>query len=114
MITINKYSFGNIVVDGKKYNSDIIIYPERVQTDWWRKEGHSLCIEDIEEVLKAKPEVIIVGCGASGIMDVAVETRALIEAKGIKLIQLPTDKACEEYNVLAKTQKVIACLHLTC
>lgn len=35
---INSYDFGRIVVDGKAYTSDVIIFPDRVNSYWWRKE----------------------------------------------------------------------------
>jgi hypothetical protein len=37
---IDKYSFGSITIDGRTYDTDVIIYPERIDDRWWRKEGH--------------------------------------------------------------------------
>ncbi|MDL1969074.1 MAG: hypothetical protein LWW97_11200 [Deltaproteobacteria bacterium] len=35
---IESYSFGSIVVDGRKFISDLIIYPDgRIEASWWRK-----------------------------------------------------------------------------
>ncbi len=67
---IDDYDFGRIVIDGKTYTSDVIVYPERLDTSWWRKEGHLLQPEDITEVLDAEPEVLIIGTGYSGCMRV--------------------------------------------
>jgi hypothetical protein len=30
---IDSYDFGAIVIDGKRYSSDVIIYPDRVKDD---------------------------------------------------------------------------------
>ncbi|HID32748.1 MAG TPA: hypothetical protein EYP24_05165, partial [bacterium (Candidatus Stahlbacteria)] len=49
---IESYQFGRITVDGKTYHSDIIIYPDRIVSSWWRGEGHYLKKVDIEEILK--------------------------------------------------------------
>jgi len=111
---IDSYDFGRIVVDGKAYTGDVIIFPDRVKDKWWRKEGHALHIEDIESVLKAKPEVLIVGTGKYGILKVSSQTREYIESKGITMIVEPTDKACEVYNKISKAKRAIAALHLTC
>lgn len=111
---INSYEFGRIVVDGKAYTGDVIIFPERVKANWWRKEGHALHIEDIESVLKEKPEVLIVGTGKYGILKVSPQTREYIASKGIALIIEPTDKACELYNEISRDKKAVAALHLTC
>ncbi|MCG2675765.1 hypothetical protein L6304_01045, partial [bacterium] len=47
-----------MVIDGKEYTNDLIIYPDHIQSSWWRKEGHRLDTEDIKEILEAKPEVL--------------------------------------------------------
>ena len=44
---IEKYSFGEIVVNGVTYTNDIKIVQRRVVSDWWRKKGYSVCIEDV-------------------------------------------------------------------
>ncbi|WP_162148668.1 hypothetical protein [Desulfuromonas sp. TF] len=31
---IDAYSFGRIVVNGREYTSDLIIYPERARPEW--------------------------------------------------------------------------------
>ena len=111
---IDFYDFGRIVVDGKAYTSDVIIFPNRAKDNWWRKEGHALHIEDIELVVAEKPEVLIVGTGKYGILEVLPETKEHIKSKGIELIIEPTDKACEIYNEISKNKKAVAALHLTC
>ncbi len=111
---INSYNFGRIVVDGKAYTSDVIIFPDKVKDNWWRKEGHALHIEDIDSVVKEDPEVLIVGTGKYGILEVLPETKEYIESKGTELIVEPTDRACEMYNQISKDKKAVAALHLTC
>ncbi|KXB00080.1 hypothetical protein AKJ42_01810 [candidate division MSBL1 archaeon SCGC-AAA261C02] len=111
---IESYSFGKIVIDGQRYTNDVIIFPNRVKDDWWRKEGHSLHPEDLEEVMEEEPEVLVVGKGHSGLVTIPEETKKFIESRGIDLIAKPTEEACEEFNELSKTKKVVAALHLTC
>ncbi len=111
---IDSYHFGQIVINGKNYTSDVIIFPDRVGSEWWRQSGHELCLEDIAEVLTDHPEVLIVGTGESGLMRVLPETKQSTEAQGIKLIAETTDKACQTYNQLCHSQRVVAALHLTC
>ncbi|RLI41160.1 hypothetical protein DRO69_11945, partial [Candidatus Bathyarchaeota archaeon] len=62
---IDSYDFGVIVIKGKRYTSDVIVLPEKVIDGWWRKEGHSLHMEDLKEVIERepKPEVLVVGTG---------------------------------------------------
>ena len=114
MNTIDSYHFGQIVINGRKYSSDVIIFPDRVQGGWYRSKGHQLSLEDITEVLAESPEVLIVGTGASGLVRVPPEVQPEIEARDIKLIVEPTSEACNTYNQLSRLQKVVAALHLTC
>jgi hypothetical protein len=111
---IEEYEFGRIVIDGKVYTQDVIIYPDRVNGHWWREEGHELSISDIGEILKEKPEVLVVGTGSGGLMRVLDETRSLLSSRGIRLIDKPTKEACKSFNELAGKTKVVAALHLTC
>jgi len=112
---IESYGFGQIVVDGKRYASDIIIFPNRIKDNWWRKEGHRLCIEDLKEVFQEKPEVLIVGTGYYGFVKVPVEVKEYVKGEGIELITQSTKDACNTFNSLVKSgKKVVAALHLTC
>lgn len=111
---IDSYQFGQISVDGKQYIADVIIFPDRVEDNWWRKSGHQLCLEDIADVMAENPEVLIVGTGASGLVEVLPEVRQDADARGIELIVETTDKAWHTYNQLCRSQRVVAALHLTC
>ncbi len=111
---IEHYSFGTITIDGKSYTSDVIIYPERVDSSWWRKQGHSLHIVDLKDVIPAGPEILIVGTGHSGAMVVPEETLSHLKSKDIDVHIARTDKAVELFNKFQKNKKTIAVLHLTC
>lgn len=113
-MTIESYRFGRIVIDGQAYTSDVIIYPDRIDDSWWRKEGHAVCSEDLPEVLADPPEVLIVGQGAPGRMQVLAELREALERAGVDLIEQPTEQAWQTYNRLAGDRSVVAALHLTC
>ena len=63
---IDSYRFGQIIVDGQAYTKDIIILPERVIPDWWRKSGHNLSVNDLEAVFESQPHVLVVGQGSLG------------------------------------------------
>jgi len=111
---IQSYRFGEIVIDGKAYNSDVIIFPNRVRDSWWRKEGHRLQPEDVKEIIEFKPELLIIGTGASGCMQVPEDTVESIESKGIQLKIEKTGDACSTYNNIKNKGKVVAAFHLTC
>lgn len=113
-MVIEAYNFGSITIDGKTFTSDVIVFSDRIDSHWWRKRGHELRIEDLEDVIQEKPDVLVVGMGNSGRMKVLPKTEAQLKSKGIQLIAKPTEDACRIYNKLLKGKKVIAALHLTC
>jgi len=114
MNVIDSYHFGEIVIDGRKYSSDVVIFPDRVRHNWRRKTGHELCLQDIAEVMAEDPEVLIVGTGASGLVKVLPEVEEAAQARRIKLIVATTDEACHTFNQLSHSQRLVAALHLTC
>jgi hypothetical protein len=111
---IDSYAFGRIVINGEAYTSDVIIYPHRVDASWWRKEGHLLQFEDLEKVLPAKPDVLVIGTGYAGVMRVHAETVDRIAGLGIEVKVERTAKAVKVYNDLQGSRTVIAALHITC
>jgi len=112
---IESCSFGTLVVDGKTYTSDLIIYPDgRVEDQWWRKNGHRLSAGDIGKLIRAEPEVIVAGTGVSGRMRPAPNLEKKLSEKGIRFLTAPNSEAMKTYNELLFVKKVGACFHLTC
>ena len=111
---IDSYSFGRVTVGGSDYRSDLIIYPERVESGWWRRQGHHLCLEDLREVLAYGPRVLIVGQGKPGRLRVDQEVIDEARSRNIELFAAPTEQAVREYNRRSGEDKVVAALHLTC
>lgn len=112
-MTIDAYSFGNIVIDGKAYSHDVIISPDGSVSRWWRRKGHVLSIEDLTEVLEKRPRTLVIGTGASGGMTVPAPVVHELEAQGIEMIVERTRDACGIFNELAG-EGVWAAFHLTC
>jgi hypothetical protein len=112
---IDSYEFGRITVDGRTYTSDCIIFQDHIEPNWWRREGHKLFADDLEAVLSAEPEILVVGCGIYGAMKVSNGVRTLLQQKNIQLEALKTVEAVQCYNELSnKGRNVIAAVHLTC
>ena len=111
---IESYDFGKVVIDDRIYTSDVIVFPDRVRDNWWREEGHKISIEDLEEIFKEGPEVLVVGTGYSGLVEIPKKTADFVRSNGIRLIAEPTKRATEVYNELSKSKRVVAALHLTC
>ena len=111
---IQKYCFGEVVIEGEKYTEDVLVFPDRVRSGWWRKEGHLLQVDDLKEALAGGPEALIVGMGSQQCMKVAPEVVAHTREAGIELLAFDTRGACQTWNQLVGKRKVVAALHLTC
>lgn len=114
MMVIESYRFGHIVIDGKTYTSDVIIFPDRVQANWWRKEGHRLLPEDLEDVVAEEARTLVVGTGSFGLVEVPSGTLEYLTSKGFEVLVETTPEACQTYNRLSERGQVIGALHLTC
>jgi hypothetical protein len=112
---VEHYEFGRITIDGMEYTRDIIIFPDRVLPNWWRKEGHGLCLDDIPEVIQRRPKILILGNGYYGNLKVGDETQKALRRKGIDLRIYETRDAVAELNRLqSECADIVAALHLTC
>ena len=111
---IDFYEFGRIVIDGEIYNHDVIILSGKIIDNWRRKQGHELCLADIESIIDELPRTLIIGTGESGMMKVLEEVKTTLQSRGIEVIITETRKAYAAYNKIYKTRKTAAALHLTC
>ena len=112
---IENYHFGEIKVNGRRYSGDIKIIAGEVISGWWRREGHVLSVGDIDDILAASPEVLVVGMGSPGNMKVDDELRKHLAGLGTILIEQPTSEASKTFNGLFKSGRNVAgAFHLTC
>ena len=131
---IEEYRFGLITIDGKTYNHDVEVrwlqkrFPHDTQgipgevLEWQRTESHIVNIKDVERALEQSPEVIVIGTGESGSMEVAEGTPDEIISRGIKLIINATEDAIKTFNIIneeseeeeGRQRRVIGLFHLTC
>jgi hypothetical protein len=110
---LEHYSFGRIVVDGQEHTRDLIVLPGRVLPNWWRQQGHSLVVQDLEEVRDELPERLIVGCGAHGQLKPHPAVLQALGERGIEVETLDTPEAVKRYRE-SDERRTAAALHLTC
>jgi hypothetical protein len=113
---ITGYEFGRVTVDGEEHRRDLIVLPGRVERDWWRRDGHSLVLEDLDSVLDELPERLIVGCGAHRRLRPDPSVATALGRRGVEIEALPTADAVRRYTELeAQNPAAVAvALHLTC
>lgn len=113
MARLEDYRFGRVVVDGQEEIRDIIVLPDRVIRNWWRKDGHALVLDDLDDVLDDLPERLVVGTGAAGQMEPDPGTVQALRDRGVEVEVLRTDEAVRRYAA-ADPARTAAALHLTC
>jgi hypothetical protein len=112
---IESYDSGRMAVDGKTYYHDLKIIHNRVVPDWWRKQDHLLDKEDVEDILSANPDVVVIGMGYAKNMHISESLRRVLSQWNIRLIAESTNEAMMSFNRLASEGKNVAgAFHLTC
>ncbi len=116
---ITHYEFGEITIAGKAYDRDVCI---RVDGKVKKRDkavakqqygtSHTVGPEELEKVCRGGPEVLIIGAGESGMVELTDEARHFLERRAIECKLLPTGQAVEAYN--QSERRRAALMHLTC
>jgi len=111
---IDQFEYGTIVLDGRRYDYDVIIFPDGTVEPWEHKDEHILQAKDLDKVIKAKPEVVIIGSGTVASLRVRPAAEKRLQDAGIEVLICKTNKACETFKELRNHRKVATVLHITC
>ena len=110
-----EFSFGRIVANGQICNHDIKIVEGTLLPAWWRKSGHTVEIEDVQDALDTDPEILVIGTGQPGYMRITDSLKEHLAENSVKLIEEPTPKAIETFNRLFKKgRRVAGGFHVGC
>jgi len=111
---IQEHKFGSFVIDGKTFLGDIKIIGSRVRY-WDDRDRHLATLKDIKELVESKPEIIVIGTGNSGYLEVNQEVKDLLAQNKILLFLDTNTEAIEKYNqAVSENKKVAAIFHATC
>jgi glucokinase len=116
---IGKAKFGEVTVNGKSYDCDIVIRVDgkvRKRKKALAKEvygsSHMIGPKELEKVCRGGPEVLFVGTGHSGQMQVTEEARQYLAQRSIECRALLTPEAVKAYN--QSDARKAALIHVTC
>ncbi len=112
-IAITHYSFGKIIVNGKAFENDIAIYPDRKVQNWQAQINHSIQLTDIKNLITESTETLIIGIGAIKGCSVSDEIIHFTGANQITLHILNTYEAVKLFNASSK-DGLAACFHVNC
>jgi hypothetical protein len=112
---IDAYSFGRIRVSGDDFSDDLIVFPDKVEPYWRRRDAHLLSIADLESVIDYCPDLLVIGTGIGGRLHLEPAARETLRQKGIDCIDECTDRAWQIFNdEMEQDRRVVGAFHLTC
>ena len=113
---IDNYRFGRMTIQGEIFTSDLVVTNEGVASDWRRKKGHLLQVEDLTTIIQGRgPGDLVVGTGQLGLMKVHGGVKSYLEENGWTFVAEPTDRAMRVYNRLILVKpNVVGVFHITC
>ena len=116
---IESTTFGNITIDGKTYEHDVII---RLSGEVVKRKkklskkhygtSHVVSKEEAKFVFEKGCEQIILGSGQEGNVQLSPEAEAYFAKKGCKVLLQPTPEAIRVFN--RSHAKKIGLFHVTC
>ena len=104
---ITGYSLTSIQVNHRRFEQSIIVLPNEVITDWKVGEFDALTTENFEGLLTIKPEVVLLGTGATHLFLHPKHYQNLTDI-GIALECMTTAAACRTYNILMSEGRNVA------
>lgn len=105
--TIHAYSNTELVVGELRFDSSIIILPDRIIADWAARALEQLQTSDFEILLELKPDLVLLGTGERQQFPPADRYSCLTNA-GIGLEIMTTPAACRTYNILMSEGRRVA------
>ncbi|MCD6579086.1 hypothetical protein J7L48_06390 [bacterium] len=105
---INSFDFGSIRIDGKKYDKDVILFRNSVET---KESTHIIKRSDIEKIIIEDSSLIIIGTGTIGRVRITEDAKKLIMDEKKELIMEKTPIAIEKFN---ENKNAVGIFHITC
>ncbi|MFZ5829288.1 MAG: ROK family protein [Planctomycetota bacterium] len=111
--------YGEITVGRKSYSRDIYIsvYGEvkkrkKSLTRELHGSAHEVRPEELAKVCEGGPEVLFIGAGNEGKIELSKEAQRFLAQRSIRLEVLPTQQAAEAYNRSAQRKALL--MHVSC
>ena len=119
MAKIDSFKFGSIVIDDQKYGRDVFIMPDgsvrQRKGGFWKFGSHSIKKAEVDEVVRAGPEMMVIGTGTSSKAKLGDGADLIAREANVELMVLPSHEAVKRFNELAdEGKKVSALIHITC
>ena len=110
--------FGVVEIDGRRYERDVVVEGGQVgkrhkKASQPRRDRYGHTPLSLLEPIPWRCRRLIVGTGADGALPIEDEVVAEAARRGVELVALPTDEACDLLSA-ADPDETAAILHVTC
>ena len=101
------YGDGYVAVNGVRYESSLVVLPDRIVQDWNVPTLEALTLDNIGALALLKPELVLFGTGDL-LRFPDARLLARLAAAGIGAEIMDTRAACRTYNILAEEGRNVA------
>lgn len=111
--TVTGYGDGYVVINQQRFETSIVVLPDRLLPNWGTAGFTALSVGDLEQLCDLSPEIVLLGTGRQQRFPAPALLRPLIEARiGFEIMD--TQAACRTYNILmGEGRRVAAALLLS-
>ncbi|MEO8005492.1 MAG: Mth938-like domain-containing protein [Betaproteobacteria bacterium] len=105
--TFTGYGSGYVSVNGVRYETNLVVMPERILEHWPVGDIQAMATADVTGLIALKPELVLLGTGKTLRFPHAAVLGALAAA-GIGMEVMDTQAACRTYNILSEEGRNVA------
>jgi len=109
---INSSGFGYIVINNEQIKHHVVVYYDGEVLKNEPVAHDCITITFVEKYLNPDIELVIIGTGVGGVLNVPAEIAPYLKQKGIELIAEKTPRIIKAFNSTAKN--TVALIHVTC
>jgi len=101
------YGDGKLKVNQSSYDASLIIFPDKLHTDWPVTSVDDLEVHHFEEIITRHPDIVLLGTGRQQKFPSVELRRSLVQAQ-LNLEVMDTAAACRTYNLLVAEGRDVA------
>lgn len=105
---ITLYNEDTIQVNGKNFNTSLIISSQQLKLDWPPRAPQELNAEHFKHIIDMAPELVLIGTGKQLVFP-PIETYAGLIRLGVGVEIMDTGAACRTYNILSSEGRHVVC-----
>jgi hypothetical protein len=116
---IDSTSFGQITIEGQRYNHDVVIRLDGSVAKRKKKlskkiygTSHKISLDEAEQVYQAGAEKVLIGGGQFNRVRLSEQAETFFEEKGVEVAIIGTGDAVESWNQAEGA--MIGLFHVTC